>query len=102
MEQTTEIVRQRQTRNYPPSWHEGQKESETPESYFTTILVKMAHGHDTITEHPMHGQSQACVNTLELQLPPLGPRPNQLFLQSASIKIKLPLASVPAYPLCET
>ena len=27
------------------------------------INVKMAHGHGTITEHPMHGESQACVNT---------------------------------------
>ena len=44
------------------------------------INVEMAHGHDTITEHPMHGESQACVNTVVLLLPLLPPRPQLLLL----------------------
>ena len=41
----------------------------------------MAHVHDTITERPMHAESQACVNTVLLLLL-LPPRPQLLLLTS--------------------
>ena len=39
------------------------------------IIVKIAHGRDTITEHPMHCEAQGCVNTV-LLLPLLRRRPS--------------------------
>ena len=65
------------------------------------INVQMAHGHDPIIEQPMHGESQACVNTAVLLLSLLPPRPQLLLSQCAGIKTKLPLTAVPAYPLAK-
>ena len=67
---------------------------------FIIVDVKMAHGHDTITEHPIHGESQSSVNTV-LLLPLLQPRPQLLLLQYEVIKTKLLLTAVPAYPLAK-
>ena len=99
MELTTGIVRRSQTCNQPPIWRESQKKSEMQQTYY--FYVKMAHGHDTITGHPMHEESQACVHTV-LLLPLLPPRPKLLLLQCAGINTKLPLTAVPAYPLAKT